>query len=362
MHIKENQFLSSYTTSKIGGKVRWVLFPENLDELFSAIWFCTFNRLPFFILGGGSNTIFQDKSLNFRQAVIHLGFLDKVALLENDSDKSKILEVEAGTSLQRLVDLAQSHHLSGLAALNRIPGTVGGAVLGNAGAYGVEIGELVEKVQVLNLTLLVRTFHKLSPKFFKTNSNIENMREAKAEVLFQFPDEFKSRFMNIVDKSESDFSYRSSAFKTAGNLIISKIWFNLKVQPDFHLEKAKYQEIAILRDKIYPSGLASPGSVFKNLLVNNLSTIELSKINPDWIIHKNKLPVGRLLEEVGARGFRVGQMAMRKTHANILINLGGGKFSQVESMIQNLQFKVEDRFGLKIEPEIRLVPNNFQDF
>jgi UDP-N-acetylmuramate dehydrogenase len=324
MEIRQDEMLKDYTTIGIGGKIKWVFFPQSVDELILAVKYCGDNKINFFILAGGSNTVFADEDLIYDQAVICLSSLNGF-----EAGPDGLLECDPGIKLQDIVDYAQTNQLIGLTGLNRVPGTLGGAVVGNAGAFGTEIGDVVQKIDVVDLGQL------------------------------HLGGGFKIHSLNSAD---CQFSYRNSVFKNHSNWLILKIWLQLKPVQDFTQESKKYQEIATKRDEIYPHDLRSPGSTFKNLITDNLTEGQLQKIPADWISFGNKLAAGKLLEEAGAKGFRVGQVHMRDTHANIMINDGQGTYREVKELIERLQQKVLNKFSINLEPEIRLIPGDFRLF
>lgn len=335
MQILENQLLSNFTTSKIGGRVRWMFFPENTAQIIETITFAVRNRLPFFILAGGSNTIFEDKKLHFRQLVINLTNFTSFQVC--DHINHSILELSPGLQLQKVVDLAQKLQLIGISSLNRIPGTVGGAVLGNAGAYGTEIGSVVLKVEYLNLSDLAHSIARHG------TLNLENI-------------------VQVLDQEKCDFRYRQTFFKDKSNLLITRIWLKLTKTQDFSLEIANYNQIALKRDQVYPIGFMSPGSVFKNIMVSTLKPEILANIPDEWIVYGGKIPVAKLLESVGSKNLQFGDISMRESHANIMINHGGGMFKDVQELIFTLQNLVRSKYGIEIEPEIRLVQGDFSQF
>ena len=140
--VKENVSLKDYTTFKIGGKAKYFFVAKTKNEIIKAIKASKQLNLPFFILGGGSNVLFSDKE--FEGLVIKI----KNEKLEI---KNCIIDAEAGVPLSLLVQKAQQHSLSGLGWAVGIPGTIGGAVYGNASAFGKAIGDLVKQVEVLDL-------------------------------------------------------------------------------------------------------------------------------------------------------------------------------------------------------------------
>jgi UDP-N-acetylmuramate dehydrogenase len=321
INIKLDQELREYTTIGIGGKIHKMYFPLSLKELIEAIEECKSNNIQFFVLAGGSNTVFEDNKLIYEQAVINLCNLNTITA----QDKGGYCEIktEAGAVLQSIVDLALSKGLEGITGLNRVPGTIGGAVVGNAGAYGCETKDFVNEVTVLDL------------------SNFE---------------------IKVLDNSDCKFGYRDSIFKHSKNLLVLSTTIHLIKSPNPQEEKLKYDEIATKRDAIYPKGLLSPGSLFKNLLWSELSEESQELVPKDWVVFGNKLPVGKLLESLDCKGFGYGEIQMRPTHANIMINKGKGTYADATSTVQELQNKVKAKYKIDIEPEVRFIPRNFNDF
>jgi UDP-N-acetylmuramate dehydrogenase len=328
MKIDTNKNLSEITTTGIGGLVSLVFWPTNYPELIEAIRFCNDRKMPFFVLAGGSNTIFPDKDLTYGQVVINIKEFAGIEITTQDD--MTIFELDPGVELQKVVDLAIQNGLGGVIGLNRVPGTIGGAVVGNAGAYGAETKDLVQKIEFIRFS------------------------EVKKQ-----PDWVK---IYTLQNSECFFGYRDSLFKQDKDILITRIYLELKNSSNPEEDQSKYDEIANKRDSIYPKGLQSPGSLFKNILFSSLSKKVQSNIPPEWVVFGDKLPVGKLLENIGAQGFQVGQMKQRDTHANIMINLGGGTFADANKVVKELQKKVYDKFGIEIEPEVRFIPKNFREF
>ena len=271
----------------------------------------------------------------FRQVVINLSKLDHFQVL--DGLGFSVLEFEPGVRLQKLVDLAQQLNLKGVSSLNRIPGTIGGATIGNAGAYGTEIGSVIDAVEYLDIEELVKNI------MFKGGLS-------------------EGDLIQRLDKNQCQFRYRQSYFKDKSNLLVTRIWVKLDKSVDFGGEKLNYAKIAKQRDAVYPVGFVSPGSVFKNVLIKDLAPEILAKIKPEWVVYNEKIPVAKLLESVGSKTLRIGGISMRETHANIMINHGGAQFSDVIGLIKELQNRVKDKFEIEIEPEIRLVSADFSEF
>jgi UDP-N-acetylmuramate dehydrogenase len=322
MHIEKYVDLASQNTIQIGGKVEQVYYPKTLPELIEVLKTLRDKQIAYFVLGSGSNTVFAD-TIEKNQAIINVTKMDH---LEIDVDHEYLyIQAGAGLLLQDIVDLAQFHHAIGVTGLNRIPGTLGGAVLGNAGAYGCEICNVIERVDIVDL-----------------DSGT-------------FPSYAFSNF-------DCGFSYRSSFFKSK-RVIITTIYIKLAIvsAKEFETEEQKYQEIAIKRDAVYPPELKSAGSLFKNIIFADLDEDVQQKIPTEWVMY-GKLPAGRLLEAVGAKEFHIGDIHMRQSHANIIINDGNASFEQASELVQELQKRVKEKFGIDLEPEVRFVPRNFAEF
>jgi UDP-N-acetylmuramate dehydrogenase len=328
MKIDTNKYLSEMTTTGIGGLVSLVFWPTNHPELIEALRFCNDRKMPFFVLAGGSNTIFPDDKLVYSQAVINIKEFNTFEIKEQDG--KTIFELDPGMELQKMVDLAMEQGLAGAVGLNRVPGTIGGAVVGNAGAYGTETKDIVQKIEFIRLS------------------------EVKKQ-----PD-----WINIysLENSECFFGYRDSLFKQDKDILITRIYLEFTKSKDIEADKIKYDEITTKRDEIYPKGFQSPGSLFKNILFSTLPKEVQKNIPADWVVFGDKLPVGKLLENIDAKGFQIGQMKQRETHANIMTNLGGGTFADANKIVTELQKKVYAKFGIEIEPEVRFIPKNFREF
>ena len=379
MKVLLNQYLKNYNTIRIGGKVRWMFFPVNASEIIEATKFSWNNKTPFFILAGGSNTVFEDVGMNSRQVVINLAEMDNLEVnnINQNCSKNKVchpelvsgskklgiskatpsatlppllkkgessiicfaqdlqikflrIETDPGVLLQKIVDCALENTAGGMVGLNRVPGTIGGAVVGNAGAYGCETMSFVENVEYIDLDEIIK-----QPNWV----NIHTLRN-----------------------KDCHFGYRDSIFKHNKNLLITNIHLKIPIDIDINQAISKYNEIAIKRDKIYPKGFASPGSLFKNILFDSLSPEVQKNIDPSWVMYGNKLPVGKLLESLGLQGFTHGKIQMRPTHANIMTNLGGATYRDAKETVEILQAKVKERFGIDIEPEVRFIDGDFAKF
>lgn len=303
MRAQKNIILSEFTTSGVGGPAKYFYKADSVDKLIEAVNWAGSKKLPFFILGGGSNVIFADKG--FPGLVIKNDIKGIVGFRQ-------IIKVGTGTLLSKLISFTVSEHLSGLEKLAGIPGTVGGAVFGNAGAYGEAAGDRITKVICFD------------PKQNKIVS---------------------------LTKKQCKFDYRSSAFKT-NNLLILEVHFKLtKKTGNLSMEVKeilkKRGEKNFWQDK-------NPGSFFKNIPVEKISPETLKLIPKDKIIH-GKVTAGYLLESINAKGKKVGNIAVSADHANLLVNIGEGKAEDFYNLAKILISGVKDKFGIILEPEVQLI-------
>jgi UDP-N-acetylmuramate dehydrogenase len=304
LQFEDNFSLDKLTTLKIGGPARKFVVVSSQKELIEAVSFAKQNNLPFLIIGGGSNLLVSDQGIN---KLVIKNEIEGVTKVVN------VLKVKSGFKLQHLVDYSIGNNLSGLQKLNGIPGTVGGAIFGNAGAYGQTISDYIREVIALDPT---------------TNQLI------------------------TLQKDECEFSYRDSLFKRNG-LIILEVVFRLDIGKSKELRK-EADEILEKRLVKYPEGIMCPGSFFQNLVAENLPEEILTKIPKDKIVY-GKLPAGSLLEMVGAKGDSLGAIAIAPYHANLFINNGGGKALDFYTLAKKYYKKVRDRFGIELKPEVQLI-------
>lgn len=302
-----NEPLVKHATFKIGGPAKYFCQPKNERALEKLIKVAKNNRLPFFILGGGSNLLFSDQGF--------AGLVIKMPVLEIKVQRGG-LYCPAGAFLALAVKTAGQNGLTGLEWASGIPGTVGGAVIGNAGAYGGEMKDAVSRVLVL--------------------------RNGKRKIL---------------KNSDCAFAYRQSIFKKEENKdIILAIWLKLKKGE----KKAIIQKIKEVNQKRrgkfdqYPCA----GSIFKNI---ELTAKEIKNFKekfsalPEEFVTWRKIPAGWLVDQCALRGKKIGQAMVAQNHGNIIVNLGGATAENVMMLISIIKQKVRSRFGAQLMEEIRYV-------
>ncbi len=294
--------MTELTTLKIGGPAKKLVKVQTEDELIAATKFAEEIKLPFLVIGGGSNLLVADQGVNR-------------LIIKNEltgiSHQGSLVTVKSGTVLQDLIDYCNDRSLSGLQNLAGIPGTVGGAIYGNAGAYGQGISDNLISVRVFNGSEIVE-----------------------------------------LQKQDCQFSYRDSEFKRNRFSILGATF---KLEPGNSIElKQQSQDIIQKRLVKYPKGIKCPGSFFKNIVASDLPKEVLEKIPEDKIVY-GKLPAGSLLEMVGAKGDKQGDIEIADYHANLFVNLGSGNAKDFYALAKKYVEKVREKFRINLEPEVQLI-------
>ena len=276
--------LHRHTSFRIGGPADLWAEANSCEEVQLLRRFAKEDGIPIWVLGGGTNVLVSDRGV--RGLVLHMG-----RGLSASEWKGREVRAGAAMTFKRLVNEAIGRSLSGLEFGEGIPGSVGGGLLMNAGAFGGEISEVVSAVEGVDVA--------------------GEIRELK--------------------RSKLKFSYRH--FSMEKGFIVSHVRFSLK--PDeAELIKARRENVKRKRTKCQPLGYPNAGSVFRN---------------PPGEF------AGRLIESVGLKGHRVGAAMLSDRHANFIVNLGGATASDVKSLMRTASERVQVETGVLLQPEIKLV-------
>jgi len=302
--VREGESISPHTTFGMGGMARYFCEAETPSNIIQFIRYACRNGIPYKIIAGGSNLVVSDRELPFLVIKVNGGEMTVA---------DGAIEVDAGVPLMSLIETAIKNGYGGLETLSGIPGSVGGAIYGNAAAYGQAISERLVDVSVYD--------------------------PEKDEV-------------NVMAASACGFGYRESAFKhELSNLVIlsARFWFEKSNKEGL---RQKSEEIIEKRKKKYIPGVRTPGSFFKNLLADELPQHILDKI-PNLKDFYGKVPAWYFLNEVGARGMRHGGLRIADFHGNYIINDGNATYEEVRELASLLKQKVREKFGVELEEEIR---------
>ena len=335
MTIQENISLKGFTTFKIGGLARFFCVVTNEDELIEAVGFSKKNKVPFFILGGGSNILISDEG--FFGLVIKME-MKGISYKENGDEVG--VTVSAGENWDDFVAETVEKGLYGLENLSLIPGTVGAAPVQNIGAYGSEIKDTLESVYVLDVK----------------------------------KDEYRT-----LKNSDCRFGYRDSLFKKEkGRYVVISITLILNKKGKLNYEykdlrdyfngreptlKQVRNAVVEIRSRKLPDvkHVASAGSFFKNVVVSKTKAHELVEKFPKIILYpvndkKVKVPLAWILDNVcGFRGVSTGNVGAYKNQALVIINHGNATAQEVTDLAQKMVDAVYERTGIEIEPEVEFV-------
>ena len=283
--VKENESLSKYTTFRIGGKADLLIEAKSDEEVLKLVRLFDETKTPYMLIGKGSNLLISDEGLTRPVIVLDKNFA-KIKVLDGD-----VLYAEAGASLKSLANKALELGLGGLEAISGIPGTVGGGVYMNAGAYGSEIKDLVTKIRCI-----------------------------------------KNKEIVEIDASEAKFGHRRSVFQDEGYVILGA-YFKLYEKSREDIEKEQRDYTQRRKDK-QPLEYPSAGSVFKR---------------PEGYY------ASKLIEDAGLKGLSVGGAMVSPKHSGFIINTGGATFNDVVTLISEVKKIIKEKFAVDLKEEIRII-------
>jgi UDP-N-acetylmuramate dehydrogenase len=295
--------LSRYTRFGIGGPADIFAETECVDAFVAALTSAYASGHPVMVIGGGTNLIVSDNG--FRGVVLRY----RASRLTADGTR---VAADAGAVLQDLVDFTVDAGLKGIETLAGIPGSVGAAVYGNAGAYGHSISERV-----------------VSVRFYDGHA------------------------VRVFDNAACEFRYRESVFKQHKEWIIFSTELLLDAADAPVLRKTA-DDIVKIRNEKFPVTMKCAGSIFKNLLLNELPQRVAQEV-PPTVVREGKIPAAWFLEQAGAKGLQRGDIHVATYHANLIYNAGAGTAADLCAVIQELKHRVRDRFGIEIEEEVQYV-------
>jgi len=337
MEIIKGKPLADFTTFRIGGNARFFCTIEKKEDLPEAVVFAREKSLPIFILGGGSNILISDKGFD--------GLVVKMGIVEVEEIKAGLVRAGAGENWDDFVAWTVDKGYGGLENLSLIPGTVGAAPVQNIGAYGVEVGDLIDSVEVFDAK--ENTFKSLSHK-------------------------------------ECDFSYRDSAFKKEkGRYVIASVLFKLKknTTPDISykdlvelfknkqkpsIAEVRAAVIAIRTAKLPDlSKVGTAGSFFKNPVISKEKYAELKERYPELPSFAEsakggdgrvKVPLAWIIDKVcGLKGNKYGKAGIHETQALVIVNYSNASFEDVEKAAKEVEKSVKEKTGIDIEREVIMV-------
>ena len=301
--VSESTPLARYTRFGIGGPADLYAETGSVEAFIAAMEAARETGIPTMVIGDGTNLIVSDHG--FRGLVLRYR---GEALLAADGR----VVAQAGAVLQDLVDFTIERGLKGLETLTGIPGSVGAAVYGNAGAYGHSISELVVKVQF-----------------------------------------YDGECVRVFCNGECEFHYRESIFKRHKEWIVfsAQLWMD---RAEAAALRKTADDILKVRNEKFPVTMKCAGSIFKNLLLAELPGTVAAEV-PEKVVREGKIPAAWFLEQVGAKGMVRGDIHVADYHANLIYNAGDGTAADLCALIQELKARVRARFGMDLEEEVQYV-------
>lgn len=284
-NVKLQEPMSKHTTFRIGGPADFYLCPHSTKEVQQTVQICKEENLPYFILGNGSNLLVSDKG--YRGAIIQLW--------KNFSDisvKDCCITAKAGALLSKVAAEALEEGLTGMEFASGIPGTIGGAVFMNAGAYGGEMKDIIKEVKVL---------------------------DDQGEI-------------RVLSNEEMKLGYRTSIVKEKGYTVLSAV-LQLK-RGEVSVIRETMEDLKNRRTSKQPLDMPSAGSTFKR---------------PEGYF------AGKLIMDSGLRGFSVGGAQVSEKHCGFVVNKGGATAEDVTALIREVQRRVKEKFGVELETEVRFL-------
>lgn len=284
LNINLNEPLAPYTYTKVGGAADALVFPKTLEEVRQVVDWVKENHVPLTVLGNASNLIVRDGGL--RGVVMMLIDLQEITI-----DEESVTAL-AGDSLIETTKRAREAHLTGLEFACGIPGSIGGAVYMNAGAYGGEVKDVIHTVDVLTRKGELKTY---------TNEKMA-------------------------------FTYRNSLIQQTGDIVLSTTFILNK--GDYDAINERMVELTELRTSRQPLEYPSCGSVFKR---------------PEGHF------VGPMIREAGLQGHQIGGAQVSMKHAGFIVNKGGATATDYIQLIRHIQEVIDEKFQIKLEPEVRII-------
>ncbi|GGB00357.1 UDP-N-acetylmuramate dehydrogenase [Macrococcus hajekii] len=288
--IKVNEPLKKYTYTETGGNADCYISPRRYEEVSAVMKFAKTHHIPVTFLGNGSNIIIRDGGI--RGIVISLlNFTD--VMVEYDQ-----ITAGSGAAIIEVSRVARDHHLTGLEFACGIPGSIGGAVYMNAGAYGGEVKDCIDHAKVVN---------------------------EEGDIL-------------VLSKDELELDYRTSSIQSQ-HLVVLEATFNLE-RGDITVIQAKMDDLTQRREDKQPLEYPSCGSVFRR--------------PPGHF-------AGQLIQEAGLQGHRIGGVEVSKKHAGFIVNVDNGTATDYEEMIAHVRKTVLQHAGVELQPEVRIIGEKTAD-
>ena len=308
MNILENVPMSEHTSFKVGGPARYFVKTESVDDIKEAIQFAKERALPSFILGKGTNLLVSDNGFN--GVIIQLGkFFSDIENLGNGKIRAK-----GATPLARLARYTINEGLAGIHKLAGIPGSLGGAIYMNAGAYGQDVSQTCIEVETIDTAGNIRT-------------------RAAAECAFNYRHSIFQELATSAASAESAETILAATFQLTQASSLDKTAKDLE---------SEMQECMTKRRNSQPLSMPNAGSTFKRLNAGAAAT-------------PTQIAPGYYIEQAGLKGYRIGGAEVSLVHANFIVNAGGATATDIKQLSEYVQKVVAEKFNIQLKREIILL-------
>lgn len=300
--VKNNVSLSNFTTFQVGGPARYLVIAKDTDRLIKLLNFLSDRKEKYLVMGGGSNLLLPDDG--YPGVVIKIR-TEKISYNKNNHT----IIADSGALLGQVLNLALQKSRSGFEWAAGIPGTVGGAVRGNAGAMGLDTARNVDKVVA-----------------------------------------YRDKKIVELPNSECRFTYRGSIFKQNKDVILQAC-FKTEPGETAQIKRQMKQYLRLRADK-FPS-YPSAGSFFKNIKMEKWRGDKAAL--PPLFLKRGSVPVGWLMEQVDMRGYTAGGAMVAREHGNFIINYKNAKQKDILQIVEEAKNRVYNKFGIELEPEVEII-------
>jgi len=337
-NMKENILLAPFTTFKIGGPARYFFVVKNVAELREAVVFAKKNKLPLFVLGGGSNVLISDQGFPGVVIKMEIGGIEY-----DDIGDSILVSVGAGKIWDHLVSETVRKKLWGLENLSGIPGTVGAAPIQNIGAYGVEVKTLIEEVEIFDISSEERKIFSNNECLFEYRESVFKKQKGKNLIVIKV-------IFKLDKNNKPNLSYKNIASQ-----FISEKEINTPEQLRQVTLNARKRKMPDTRD------VGTAGSFYAHPIVDTDLLDKARKKYPDlpfWPYNEGffKIPAGWLLEFVGGyKGVRRGSVGIWPRHALVMVNYGKATKEEVDIFAKEIEKNIFEKVGIKLSHEVQRI-------
>ena len=309
--LKEQEPLVKHLNFRIGGTARWFIDVSTIEELEHAIAICTDAKVPYFVLGGGSNTLASDEGFN--GLVLKIAMRSHQIIPSTGSGNKQMVVADAGVISAALARVTATAGLAGFTWAISLPGTIGGAVRGNAGCFGGETKDHLVKVEVLR----------------------------NGEVV-----EFT--------KDDLQMGYRESSVKHSDDIVL-RAYFEFE-EGDPEELKQKLAENLSKRKASQPLHAGSAGCIFKNYEIESDEELERLRgldVIPEAMIEARRISAGWVVDQLDLKGKKIGGAMISEEHGNFIVNLGEATASDVVQLVALVKEKAMNTFGIRLHEEVK---------